>query len=253
MNSSNCELKVIGAGWGRTGTTSLKRALEILGQGPCYHMAEMFLNKNDDINFWLKVAEGKNYDLDDVFNGEIKFKSSCDYPSAKFWKEQLIRYPNAKVILSIRDPEKWYASCSETIFQEIPGYPEMKFGIRVALAFGYPLPNFNKLLYQITTKDSFHNDFSKQNILKCFTERNNSVIKECPPDKLLVYEVSQGWEPLCKFLDVPIPNEPFPHMNDTEIFKKHLDELNTQGWRVIACIAGIGIAGLAYFGLKNKV
>ncbi len=130
MSKSN-SMEVIGAGWGRTGTSSMKKALEILGYDPCYHMSEVVANQH--VNFWWRVANKKTYDFDEVFASKGKvFTAGVDVPSALFWKEQLVRYPNAKVILNIRDPEKWYKSFHDTILQTIPGSSQCNWARQLA-------------------------------------------------------------------------------------------------------------------------
>lgn len=221
---------MIGAGYGRTGTSSLKAALEILGYQDTYHMTEVF--KHDDQRFWSRVSDKKKYDFNEVFkhNG-YNYTASCDFPSAVYWREQLAQYPDAKVILSVRDPEKWYQSCCDTIFRVMPGYPQRLMGFAFRRMFN--TLGTNEMMAKVIVRDSFHNDWSKENVIKCFKEHNAAVIAECPKDKLLVYEVSQGWEPLCKFLNKPIPDVPFPNVNDTAHFQKMINAINEQGFAII--------------------
>jgi hypothetical protein len=138
-------VEVIGAGWGRTGTSSLKKALEILGYDPTYHMVEV--HKNKDCDFWINAYEKKGpLDFEKVFNRPgKKYRANCDVPSATFWEEQLKQYPDAKVILTKRDAEKWYKSCSETILCMTPNYPGCSIGTKVMLLLGLPAPNFYRL------------------------------------------------------------------------------------------------------------
>lgn len=131
------EVKVIGAGWGRTGTMSFKTAMEILGM-KCYHMIEVF--KNDDADFWRRLAENDpTADLHEVL-GARGFEATSDFPSSAFVEEQMKRYPNAKVILTYRDPEKWYRSCCDTIFQAQADYEGCGFGTRVFLGLRGSFP-----------------------------------------------------------------------------------------------------------------
>lgn len=236
-------IEVIGAGNGRTGTTSLQAALEILGCGPCYHMGDVVKNKDGD--FWARVTNKEAYDFSEVF-GPKNYKSSCDFPSGMFWKEQLERYPNAKVVLTVRDPEKWYKSCSDTVFYMMPGTPQSL----LATTPIFWMTGMLKMMSQVIVRDFYHNDVSKSNAIKCFIEHNEKVIADCPPDKLLVFEVSQGWEPLCTFLGKPIPDVPFPNVNDTKTFKKNVNKMRVMGYVGVALMA-LPVLGLLWYGVKN--
>lgn len=237
-------VEVIGAGWGRTGTSSFKAAMEILGL-PCYHMSDVMRNK--DFKFWSRMADGeKSLDLDKMFNRDGKeYKATCDFPSAPFWREQLAKYPDAKVILTTRDPNSWYKSCVETIFKMTPNSPHMPFGVRVALWCGFPFAGF----YEMSGKAVgayIGNDWSPEAVKQSFEAHNASVIRECPKDKLLVFKASDGWAPLCKFLGKPVPDVPYPHVNDTTQFKGHVRPINTAGWTIVSTpmlvlLAGAGV------------
>jgi hypothetical protein len=192
-------LEVIGAGLGRTATFSLKFALEHLGFGPCYHMSEVFAGARRNIPLWLDVVHGKpNWNA--VFDG---FKSTTDYPACTYWRELATLYPNAKVVLTTRDPESWFESVSETIFSD---------KMQGALV-GSPLEAMmNGVIFDAfggRVKDrAFMTDW--------FTRRNQQVIDALPAERLLVFSPKQGWAPLCSFLGVPIPNVPFPRVNSRE-------------------------------------
>jgi hypothetical protein len=224
-------IEVIGAGWGRTGTNSLMKALEILGYDPCYHMEKVIKDGAGDI--WANVYQGKPYDFDDIF-GPKKYRATCDFPSCIYWKEQLQKYPHAKVILSTRDPNKWHKSCMDTIFKAMPGNPFSPFGLKICHFFN--LGPIGKLSREIVTR-IFHNRTSDRDYTtKLFTDYNERVIAECPKDKLLVFQVEQGWEPLCNFLGCPIPDVPFPRVNDTAQFQQHLVGINRIGYQVLGAI-----------------
>ncbi len=237
-------MEVIGAGNGRTGTKTLKTALEILGYDPCYHMVEVM--QNNHAKFWIKVADGEEYSFEEVF-GPKKYKASCDFPSAIYWREQLERYPNAKVILTARDPESWYKSCSDTIFRVMPNGPHSSFGVRMAM---WVMGAHHEMLSKVIVRDYFHNDMSKENVLKCYNDHNAKVIAECPKDKLLVFEVAQGWEPLCKFLDKPIPSVPFPRVNDTAEFQRIVFMLEAVGYAITVALF-LPLVGLVWFATKQ--
>ena len=203
-------LEVIGAGLGRTGTLTLKTALEKLGYGPCHHMTEVIAHP-EQIPFWNRAAEGLPVEWEDTYGG---YRATVDWPGCHFYAELAERYPSAKVILSKRDPERWYDSMSETILasmaamglksaEEITGDHPMRFGAI------------------IISQKTFDFDFSKTNVIAAFKRHNAEVQRRIPPERLLVFEAVQGWEPLCAFLGVPIPAEPFPRVNDREEFQTH--------------------------------
>jgi hypothetical protein len=234
---------VIGAGYGRTGTSSFKKALEILGVGPCYHMVEVF--KHGDAGKWDQFAKNtSNKNLLHSVLGGNGYQSSCDFPSAPYWKEQLELYPDAKVVLTTRDGEKWYQSCIDTIFNMQRSSNVTPFGIKLCYFFGIMSSSFGNMLDTILYEESLKCDWSKENVIKRFKEHNQRVIDTCPKDKLLVFEVTQGWEPLCKFLDLPVPDEPFPNVNDTAHFKGIVRSMSMMGYAALGASVLGGVAVL---------
>jgi hypothetical protein len=196
-------LKVIGAGLGRTATFSLKFALEHLGFGPCYHMAEVFAGLRRNVPLWLEVVRGKP-DWDAVFAG---FQSTTDYPACTYWRELTAFYPDAKVILTVRDADSWFDSVSETIFS-----PQMQGSLA-----GSPVG----AMMQGVIFDAFGDRVTDRAFMTdWFTRRNQTVIDSLPPDRLLVFSPKQGWEPLCAFLGVPVPDAPFPRVNSRDELKQ---------------------------------
>lgn len=206
-------IKVIGAGFGRTGTASLKAALEELGFDKCYHMTEVFPQAKH-ISLWQAAAEGKPVDWDTLFEG---YQATVDWPGCTFYKELVQHYPEAKVILSVREPEAWYKSVTDTIFRM------SKIGFPMSLA---PLvvPRLRRFIRMATTliwQNTFDNRFEdKAYALAVFNDHNAEVKRTVPGGKLLVYEVKEGWEPLCTFLNVPVPDKPFPRLNDSAAFNR---------------------------------
>lgn len=200
-------LKVIGAGLGRTATFSLKFALEHIGFGPCFHMSEVFAQGRRNVPLWLDVVDGKP-DWDVVFEG---FQSTSDYPACTYWRELAAYYPDAKVVLTVRDADSWFDSVSETIFSQrmlgsLVGTPlEAMMQGAVLHAFGGK-----------TADRAFMTDW--------FTRRNQEVIDSIPPERLLVFHPRDGWAPLCKFLGVPVPAEPFPRVNSRDELGAASDE-----------------------------
>ena len=223
-------IEVIGAGWGRTGTNSLKNALEILGY-PCFHMSEILVDNldgnitcNDEYTrFWIKVADGQAYDFNEIFNSSKTYRATVDGPSCYYIKELMQKYPNAKVILTTRDAEDWYNSAYRTIFQECPDFPDIHPEIKTTLEQKFPL--FAEMLSKTAFRNAYNCSFEKSHMMKCFTEHYANILNICPQDKLLVYDIQSGWESLCTFLDKPIPKVSFPRVNDSEFFRQHLERM----------------------------
>lgn len=207
-------LKVIGAGFGRTGTASLKRALEELGFSRCYHMQEVFPNPQH-IPLWQAAADGQPVDWDQLFEG---YQATVDWPGATFYKELMAKYPDAKVVLSVRDPDAWYQSTTDTIFKmSRMGYP-----MKLVPLFVPRLRRFIRMATTLIWKNTFHDRFAdKAYAVSVFNAHIAEVKRLVPADKLLVYEVKQGWRPLCAFLEVPVPEGPFPRLNDSAAFNRN--------------------------------
>ncbi|MGH8218118.1 MAG: sulfotransferase family protein [Steroidobacteraceae bacterium] len=194
-------LSVIGAGLGRTGTMSLKLALETLGFAPCHHMLDLILHP-EGVAPWVRAASGGAVDWDEVFVG---YRATTDWPACHFYKELTARYPRAQVILTVRDARRWYESTQATIFSDEvlksdEDRPMSEF-IRSAL-----LPFFGGDLHD------------RERMVAAYERHNAEVRRAVPAERLLVYELADGWEPLCRFLGVPIPDQPFPRSNSTEDF-----------------------------------
>lgn len=192
-------LKVVGSGLGRTGTMSLKLALEQLGFGPCHHMIEVFQHP-EFVPLWLAAAEGRP-DWNAIFKD---YGAMVDYPGCRYWRELSAYYPNARVLHSVRDPDAWFDSTQATIFAPGSG----------ALAAPPPMrPFFASILGDFG--DKIHDrDF----MVAFFKRHTDEVVRTIPKDRLLVYETGQGWAPLCKFLGVPVPDTPFPQVNTRDEF-----------------------------------
>jgi hypothetical protein len=194
-------LKVIGSGLGRTGTMSLKLALEQLGFARCYHMIEVFMNPQN-VPLWIGAAEGKP-EWDKLFEG---YAATVDYPAAHFWRELAAYYPHAKVLHSVRDPDKWFESTQATIFSaqnkaRVEGMPEMR------------------RFFDLTVNSEFGDKITDRDFMVAYFRRHTEEVKAAiPKERLLVYEAGQGWEPLCKLLDVPVPATPFPRENTRDEF-----------------------------------
>ena len=191
-------LKVIGVGLGRTGTLSLKLALEKLGLGPCYHMIEVFLDPSRPAQ-WIAAADGKP-DWQAIFKG---YSATTDYPACSFWRELVDYYKDAKVLLTVRDADQWFESTQATVFS-----PAMR-----ARVVGTPMEPFMR---KIIWRDFGERIDDRAFMTARFKQHTAEVERAIPKKRLLVYEVGQGWEPLCRFLKCPVPDTPFPHANSRE-------------------------------------
>ena len=197
-------LRVISLGVGRTGTFSMKLALEELGFGPCHHMEEVDARSAQQVAFWAAAARGQ-VDMRVAYAG---FNAAVDWPTAAFCHELYAAFPNAKFILTVRDPEKWYKSFSETIVPLIQ--PDEKTPPDL-------LP-FLAMVMEMVEKTGFRIPSTKINILAAYERHIVDVTSTIPADRLLVFEVKQGWEALCEYLGVPVPAMEFPRTNNTKDF-----------------------------------
>jgi hypothetical protein len=216
-------LKVIGAGFGRTGTASLKEALETLGFRKCYHMFE-FMEHPEHARYWEAAAKGKPTDWEKLFEG---YEATVDWPGCTFYKELMAAYPDAKVVLSVRDPERWYESARKTIFTA-PRGGRMLLQLLLTPRMWRSVGVVRRILRQGTFGGK---ERDKAHAIGVFNAHVEEVKRTVPPERLLVYEVKAGWEPLCRFLGVEVPPVPFPHVNDTETFQETMKERFKAGMR----------------------
>ena len=197
------ELKVVGAGVGRTGTHSLKLALEQVLGAPCHHMLEI-LGDPDQIPAWIDAIEGRPVDWSVML---AKYRSIVDWPGASFWSELSQANPNALVLLSVRDPEGWYRSASDTIlltFDNMP--PELTPWMDAV----------RKLL-----RDRFSDRFDDPTaMMDAYVRHNDAVRANVPSTRLLEWNLGDGWDPICDRLGLPVPSEPFPVTNSTDEFRE---------------------------------
>ena len=206
-------LKVIGAGFGRTGTMSLKVALEKLGFSRCYHMVECFPKGPKHWNLWTEAVNGKA-DWDSIFDG---FEATVDFPACTSYRALAEFYPDAKVLLSVRSPETWYTSTQETIFAE----PWLDW-LQTSDAAPYMLGTVNNYF-----GNRMHD---REHLIARFNQHIDDVMAAIAPDRLLVFEAKQGWGPLCKFLDLPVPEGDFPYINDTTATQEIIRNIMANGF-----------------------
>lgn len=202
-------MKVIGLGYPRTGTMSLKHALEALQLGPCYHMIEVF-RKPEDVPFWLSALQQTDTTIDwsDVFS---EFQSTTDCPACYFWKDLLGAFPNARYILTVRDPETWYDSFRTTVYEAMM-HPERSADEAHA--------SVQRMARMLILDTMFEGRFEDKGFaIQTYQQHTKAVIEQLPPKQLLVFDVGDGWQSLCDFLDLPIPPIPFPKSNTRHDFQ----------------------------------
>ncbi|HZQ85816.1 MAG TPA: sulfotransferase [Acidimicrobiales bacterium] len=197
-------LRVVGAGLGRTGTHSLKLALEQLLGGPCYHMVEVF-GHPEHVPLWRDAALGQPTDWDALFEG---YAATVDWPGASVWEQMAAHYPDAIVLLSVRDSaDAWWKSASNTIFQAIEQN-----------AVAGDNPQWYEMVQAMFA--TFTPDWRDEAAAKAAYEAHNAHVRATvPAERLVDYTAGDGWEPLCTALGVPVPDAPFPHVNSTEEFR----------------------------------
>lgn len=198
-------LEVIGPGFGRTGTMSFKAALEMLGFAPCYHMVEVY-EHDGHVEAWTDAINGGTPDLNALLTN---FRAVVDWPACAFWKQLKAANPDAKIVLTRRDPDAWYESMTNTIFPALNAATDNEKLARWRVAT-------RELIFTQTFGDRFDRDA----VVAAMQAHEADVIASVPADELLVYTVGDGWEPLCEFLGVPIPAEPFPRTNSTAEFRQ---------------------------------
>jgi hypothetical protein len=237
-------LKIIGVGFGRTGTESLYSALNQLGF-PCYHMYEVLDNNanKSHLDFWLRVANsapGTRHDWDQVF---ARYTAAVDNPACVVWRELMAEYPDAKVILTLhpRGAEAWYESTLDTIY-----FTQSAWQFKVLEAVTPFGRKFGAMCRQLIWERGHRGTMEDRAQAIAYYERHIETIKAAvPPDKLLVFSADQGWAPLCKFLGVPAPASAFPNVNSRAAFQQIKSGM-VRGAYVILAIGAAALAGLVY-------
>jgi hypothetical protein len=239
-------LDIIGAGFGRTGTTSLYMALNQLGF-PCYHMYELARNKanRSHLDFWHKVATtpaGTRHDWETVF---ANYRAAVDNPACCVWQELLAANPDAKVILSLhpKGPDAWYDSTIETIY-----FTESRWQFRVLKAVAPPARKLGDMLGKLVWQRSHQGTMKDRSQAIAHYRRHIETVKAAVPgDRLLVFSVDQGWEPLCRFLGVAAPAGPFPAANDRAFFRRNIAAMRMAAYGMAASAAIYGATQLKLF------
>lgn len=196
-------LSIIGAGFGRTGTDSMRTALDILGLGPCHHMKAV-MESDEQLAMWRTVANGETPDWERIFDG---FGACVDWPSAFYWRELSAHYPDAKVLLTMRDSENWYHSMSKTICRVVATSTDPE-------SLGVNL--IDRQVFGGRIQDRDH-------AIAVYERSIDEVISTVPPDRLLIHNLGDGWEPLCEFTGKPVPDVPYPRSNSAQEFTARMD------------------------------
>ena len=215
-------MRVIGAGFGRTGTTSLKAALQELGLSPAYSLTEVFENP-EHVEFWEAARCGEKVDWRGFFEG---YEVAVDWPACAFYEELMEAFPEASVVLTVRDPEPWYESMRATIYQLrklTNGPPPVRVALALAGMFAPGPTGVARLADRLVWEDTFKGHFDDRDyVMEVFEANNEEVRRQVPPKKLLTFDVREGWEPLCDFLGVEVPSKPFPHLNESREMRYRL-------------------------------
>jgi len=217
-------MRVIGAGFGRTGTTSLKAALEELGFGPSYSLSEVFRNP-EHAKIW-EAARGPAGEKVDWKGFLADYGVAVDWPACSFYEELMEAFPSAPVILTARDPEAWYESTRSTIHELrrlTRGSLPLRAAFRLAAPFVPGVAGAVRLADRLVWEDTFDGRFEdRAYAIAVFERRNEEVRCRVPPERLLVFDVREGWAPLCDFLGVEAPDGFFPRLNEAREMRRRL-------------------------------
>ena len=251
-------LAVIGAGLGRTGTLSLHAALERLGFAPCEHMTNCFAHP-ERFALWLEAAgrkrAGAPIDWQPLFAG---YRATVDWPGAFFWRELTAAHPEARVILTVRDPARWYDSARTTIYAATQARTATPAARLLYGLLGWVDPGASRgfrtvqeTVWDGTFGGSFEN---RADALRIFAAHDHDVETAISPERLLIFDVKQGWEPLCAFLGVSVPqNEPFPHANDAADFsRRQRDQYRLIARALLPALGAAVVGGVAGLALRRS-
>lgn len=192
-------LQVIGAGFGRTGTDSMREALNILGFGPCHHMFEVTDNPVMKAR-WRAFMDDDKRDWESLFEG---YRSCVDWPSVHYWRDLVAHYPEARVILTWRDPDNWWTSYEASLLKYIQ-----------------TTEDYQSVGYRILKKAFGDRAGERDHVIGIYKAHVEEVVATIPEERLLVHKLGDGWAPLCAHLGVPVPDEPYPNRNATEDTRK---------------------------------
>lgn len=221
-------IEVIGAGFGRTGTTSLARALEILGYAPCYHM-QVAMTRPLHPRFWIRARNGAPVDFRRFFR---RYRAVVDWPACEFHERLVDDFPGARVVLTLRDPAAWYESTRETLWTIDRQWPRW-----------FP-QSVRRMHDEVIWNGRFDGRFAdRAHAIATYEAHLAEVRRTVPPARLLEFDVREGWEPLCAFLGRPVPaDRPFPRLNDRQWFSRVLLALRCAAWlgRIVMAVIVAG-------------
>jgi hypothetical protein len=210
------DMHVIGAGLPRTGTLTQKVAVEMLGLGPCYHWVDVLADL-DRVSQWTRALDGEQR-WAEIFDG---YHSTVDWPGGFFYRELAAAYPDAKVLLSVRDPQQWERSFRETIWEMCHGETPMSLLSRARAQIDQRWERYLTMVDRMfwSGAGTFAAGHAEpEQLIAAMARHTEQVKRDVPAERLLVWQASDGWEPLCRFLGVATPSEPLPHVNDRETF-----------------------------------
>ena len=242
-------MRVIGAGFGRTGTTSLKAALQELGFGPSYSLSKVFAHP-EHVGFWETAAgpAGEEVNWEEFLAG---YEVAVDWPACSFYEELMEAFPEAPVILTVRDPAPWYESTRSTIY-ELRRLTTGPLPVRAAFALaGLFVPGVTgtvRLADRLVWEDTFDGRFEdRAHAMEVFERHNEAVRLRVPPERLLVLDVRAGWAPLCDFFGVEAPDGPFPRLNEAPEMRRRLIGLVALSAAPPALAVLTGVAATVFF------
>ena len=248
MGDSKCKLLVIGAGLGRTGTLSTRSALEHLLGHPCYHGVVPAAERPEHVLPWIKVFTSAELEPEMANNLLAGYSAGLDFTIFNWYKQLMEIYPDAKVLLTVRDPERWFASMTflQTPFHTLTQHPYA--GIMTAMGLGH----FTKFIREVLVPPNASGILGrvnramlagKEEAVEVFNSHVAEVKAYVPEDKLLVFDVRDGWAPLCEFLDRPVPDFPFPNVNDTAMMQLSFNIIRIVCWMMVLMVP----VALAFF------
>lgn len=260
--ASDTPLLVIGAGIGRTGTLSLKMALEIIFKKPCYHMDQIINKHPEHVRMWSQLFDLMEQDPEahlpedlvrEIFRG---YQATTDNPGCTIYKQLMKIYPQAKVILTTRDPQTWIQSVRATVRPRKPIFqPGLLGWLKARLVFPAGFPHMLDQTLSLSLGQNVDFDDDEQ-MIRGFIRWNEEVTRVVPTDRLLVFRVRDGWEPLCRFLNKPIPQEPFPHVNDRGEMQRRIAEFRKRLILFVSSstlVLGLSLAlGIWWSRIKNS-
>lgn len=209
------QMRLIGAGLPRTGTLTQKLALEQLGLAPCYHWVNLLADL-DEVERWNRAMDGEGQ-WAEIFGAA---QATVDWPGGYFYRELMDLYPDAKVLLSVRDPESWERSFRQTIWTMSHGESVMPLLSRARAEID---PRWKRYLALVDRmfwgpQGTFKDGQEPEQMIEQMVRHGEEVKRAVPAERLLVWDVKEGWEPLCAFLELDVPDGPLPHENDRDTF-----------------------------------